>query len=276
MRWNAFMTARNEEDMIVETISCIRNQTIKPDSIHILDDGSTDSTGALLDSMGDVMVTHLLPHPPQLASRDSMENRDRLMRTASTNADYVLCIDADLHIPPNYMELITSKMESDGVMVACGVDKNEPRIIPPESGLVLDARWLHSHDVLPTFPACDLAVQSLIDGYPSAMYKDISCRNRRKVGTNYNGAVWRRKGEVMRGYGVLLPVILYNSARWRSLDLLRGYISYKEERSSASFQRWFKDYHIERLKTKLGLHSWMFRETNTALFLLPKKDMLSN
>ena len=110
MRWNAFMTARNEEDMIVETISCIRNQTTKPDSIHILDDGSTDSTGALLDSMEDVMVTHLLPHPPQLASRDIMENRDRLMRIASTNADYVLCIDADLHIPPNYMELITSKM----------------------------------------------------------------------------------------------------------------------------------------------------------------------
>lgn len=276
LRWNAFMTARNEEDMIAETISCIRNQTVKPDSIHILDDGSTDSTGTLLDSTKGVTVTHLPPHPPHLSSRDIMENRDRLMRAASVDADYVLNMDADLHIPPNYMELITSKMESDGVMVACGVDKSEPRIIPPESGLVVDARWLRSHDMLPKFPACDLAVQSLIDGYLSAMYKDIPCHNRRRVGANYDRAVWRRRGEVMRRYGVILPVILYNSARWRSLDLLLGYISYKGERLPVSFKQWFRSYHTERLKTKLGFHSWMFRKTDTALFLLPKKEISPN
>ena len=270
------MTARNEEDIIAETISCIRDQTVKPDSIHILDDGSTDSTGQLLDSMLDVTATHLPPHPPWLASVESMKNLDRLMCTASANMDYVLHADADLSIPSNYMELITDRMKSDGVMVACGVDRDEPRIIPPESGLVVDVRWLHSHDALPKFPACDLAVQSLIDGYPSAMYKDIPCSYQRKTGIHYNKTVWRRKGETMRMYGVMFPVILYNSVRWRSPDLLRGYLSYKEKRSSPYFQKWFKDYHIQRLKTKLGLHSWMFRTTDTGMFLLPKKDTLSN
>lgn len=268
------MTARNEEDIIEETISCIRNQTIKPSSIHILNDGSTDSTGTLLDSMNDLVVTHLPPHPPQLTSNEIMENRDRLMRAASTNTDYVLCIDADLHISSNYMELITNKMKSDGVMVACGVDKNDLRIIPPEPGLVVNVKWLHSHDMLPKFPACDLVVQSLIEGYPSAMYKDVSRHHTRKIGTNYNKVVWKRKGEIMRRYGVMFPAILYNSVRWRSLDLLRGYISYKKNKSPPYFQKWFKDYHIQRLRTKLGLHSWMFRKTNTALFLLPKKTCL--
>ena len=266
------MTAHNEEDIIAEAISCIRDQTIKPDSIHILDDGSTDFTGQLLDSMTDVTVTHLPSHPPHLASVEIMENRDRLMRTASANMDYVLCVDADLHIPSNYMELMTDRMKSDGVMVACGVDRDDLRIMPPEPGLVVDVRWLHSHDVLPKFPSCDLVVQSLIDGYPSAMYKDVSRRHLRKIGTNYNKAVWRRKGETMHRYGVMFPVILYNSVRWRSLDLLRGYLSYEGKRSPPYFQKWFKDYHTQRLKTKLGLQSWMFRTTDTVLFLLPKKD----
>ena len=270
------MTAHNEEDMIAKTVSCIRDQIVKPDSIHILDDGSTDSTGQLLDSMIDVTATHLPPHPPRLASTEIMENRDRLMRIASADMDYVLCVDADLHIPSNYMELITDRMKSDGVMVACGVDGDDPRIIPPEAGLVVDVRWLHSHDVLPKFPACDLAVRSLIDGYPSAMYKDIPCHYQRKTGASYNKVVWRRKGETMRRYGVMFPVMLYNSVRWRSLDLLRGYLSYEGKRSPPYFQKWFKDYHTQRLKTKLGLQSWMFRTTDTTLFLLPKKDTLSN
>ena len=266
------MTARNEEDMIEDTISCIRSQTVKPDSIHVLDDGSTDSTGALLDSMEDVTVTHLHPHPPQLASKDIMENRDRLMRVASVDVEYVLCVDADLYIPPNYMELITGKMKSDGVMVACGVDRSAPLTIPPEPGLVVDVKWLYSHDVLPRFPSCDLAVQSLIDGHPSAMYKDVPRRNRRKIGVNYDRDVWVRKGKAMRRYGVLFPVILYNSARWRSLALLQGYVTYKGEILSESFQKWFKDYHMERLKTKLGFGSWMFQETESGLFMLPKKS----
>ena len=272
MKWGAFMTAYNEEDIIAKTISCIRDQTVKPGSIHILDDGSTDSTGQLLDSMTDVTVTHLSPHPPHLASAEIMGNRDRLMRAASVNMDYVINVDADLHIPSNYMELITDRMKSDGVMVACGVDRDDPRIIPPEPGLVVDVKWLHSHDVLPKFPACDLAVQSLVDGYPSAMYKDVPRRHLRKIGTHYNKAVWRRKGETMRMYGIMLPVILYNSVRWRSLNLLRGYLSYEKKRSPPYFQKWFKDYHTQRLKTKLGLYSWMFRTTDTALFLLPKKN----
>ena len=270
------MAARNEEYIISETISCIRDQTLKPDSIHILNDGSTDSTGQLLDSMTDVTVTHLPPHPPWIASIENMESLDRLMRTASADMDYALHADADLRIPSNYMELITDRMKSDGVMVACGMNRDEPRIIPPESGLVVDVRWLHSHDVLPKFPACDLAVQSLIDGYPSAMYKDIPCHYQRKTGASYNKVVWRRKGETMRRYGVMFPVMLYNSVRWRSLDLLQGYLSYEKKRSPPYFQKWFKDYHIQRLKTKLGLRSWMFLTTDTALFLLPKKDTLSN
>ena len=190
--------------------------------------------------------------------------------------DYVLCVDADLHIPSNYMELITDRMRSDGVMVACGVNRNDPRIIPPEPGLVVDIRWLHSHDTLPKFPACDLTVQSLIDGYPSAMYKDIPRRHLRKIGTCYDRAVWRRKGEIMHRYRVMFLVILYNSVRWRSLDLLLGYLSYEAKGSPPYFQRWFKDYHAQRLKIKLGFNSWMFRTTDTVLFLLPKKDTLSN
>ena len=270
------MTVQNEEDMIEETISCIRDQTIKPSSIHVLDDGSTDSTGMLLDRMDDVTVTHLPPHPPQLSSDKIMENRDQLMCDASTNMDYALNADADLHIPSNYMESITHRMKHDGVMVACGVDKDEPLVIPPEPGLVIDARWLHSHDMLPKFPAGLLVIQASIDGHPSAMYKDIPRHIKRKTGTNYDSTVWRLRGEKMRRYGVVFPLVLWRSISIRSPDYIRGYLSYKQDKLPPSFQKWFKDYHTQRLKTKLGLRSWMFQETNTTLFVHPKKNTPSN
>ena len=184
---------------------------------------------------------------------------------------YVLNADADLHIPSNYMESITHRMKHDGVMVACGVDKDEPQVIPPEPGLVIDVRWLHSHETLPKFPASLLVIQASIDGHPSAMYKDIPRRVKRQTGTNYDNTVWRLRGETMRRYGVMFPLVLWRSMSLRSLSYIRGYISCKQDKLPQSFQKWLKDYHVQRLKTKLGFYSWMLQETNTALYIHPKK-----
>ena len=56
LKWSACMMVRNEEEMVADTASCIRNQTVPPTHIHVLNDGSTDSTGQILDGMDDVIV----------------------------------------------------------------------------------------------------------------------------------------------------------------------------------------------------------------------------
>ena len=270
MRWSGFMMAHNEEEMISDAVSHIRNQTIQPIRIHVTDDGSTDSTGRILDGMKDVMVTHVPPHPSQLSERSFHERQHRLMHEAIKGMDYVLCMDADTEIPPDYMERMTEQMKSDGVVVASGTDMNYPRILPTEAGMVIDARWIQSYDKLPGFSLGALGAESVADGYPSVVYVTISLRYRRAFGEKYRKSVRVRRGAEWRMTGLLFPFLMYKAIRAHSFRLLWGYISYKGEKLPKPFRKWINRYQIERLKWKFGFNSWMFQRTDAGLFVLPK------
>ena len=270
MKWNAFIMVRNEEDMVADAISCIKCQTNPPEDIYVMDDGSTDSTNALLDSIDGIILTRGPPHQSEHFTQSYIQKRTKLMYNASVGSDYVLNLDADTYIPPRYIEDITRSMESDGVMVSCGKDVNGYKnILPTESGMTINVRWLNTHKSQLRFDH-DLTIQSLLEGYPSVVYRDIQLTYKRKSKINYSRIDRKRKGEQMRKYGVFLPIALYRSIRQRSLLSFLGYVSYRGDVMPEPIRRWYSDYQIQRIKMKLRLDTWMFRETDRGLFILPK------
>ena len=264
------MMAHNEEDIISNAISHIRNQTIQPARIHVIDDGSTDSTGVILDSMKDLAIAHVPPHPSQLSERPFNERQHRLMCEATKGMDYVLCMDADTEIPPDYVERITKQMKLDGVVVASGMSANYPSILPIEPGMVIDVRWIQSYNKLPECSLGKLGAESVADGYPSVVYSTIPLRYRRAFGEKYPKSVWIHRGAGWRMAGMLFPFLMYKAIRMHSFRLLWGYISYRGKKQSKPFRKWINRYEIERLKWKLGFDSWMFQRTDVGLFVLPK------
>ena len=270
MRWSSFMMAHNEEEMISDAISYIRNQTIQPTRIHVIDDGSTDSTGNILDGIKDSVVTHVPPHPSQLSERPFHERQHKLMREAIKGMDYVLCMDADTKISSDYMERITEQMKLDGVVVASGTDADYPRILPTEPGMVIDVRWIQSYDKLSGFSLGVLGAESVADGYPSVVYTTIPLCYRRAFGEKYSKSVRIHRGAEWRMAGLLFPFLMYKAMRMHSFHLLWGYISYKDEKLPKPFRKWVNRYQIERLKWKLGFNSRMFQRTDVGLFVLPK------
>ena len=83
LKWSACMMVRNEEEMVADTVPCIRNQTMPPNHIHVLNDSSTDSTGQILDGMDDVIVTCIPPHPSQHSDLPHIARRHELIREAA-------------------------------------------------------------------------------------------------------------------------------------------------------------------------------------------------
>ena len=215
MRWSSFTMARNEEAMISDAISYMRNQTVKPSRMHVIDDGSTDSTGCILDGMKDVVVTHVQPHPSQLSEKPFHERQHRLMKEATKDMDYVLCMDADTKIPSNYIECITNRMKSDGVVVASGMDENYPRILPIEPGMVIDVKWIQSYDKLPAFSLGGLGAESVADGHPSVVYTTIPLYYGRPFGERYSKNVWMHRGAEWRMAGLQFPFLMYKVMRMR-------------------------------------------------------------
>ena len=267
MKWNAFMMAHNEETEIEQTIQHIRNQSIPPNKILVLDDGSTDSTGAILDSMSDVEVKHVAPHPSHIGSVAMRERQSNLMIQASKDTDYVVSVDADTTLLPEYMERITHRMRQDNVMVACGTDSSEPRIISAESGMVADANWFRT--ATPPFPSAVIVAYAVLDGYQSAVYRDIKLVYRRKTGTNYSKAQYMDRGAIKRRYGYPMLVVLYDTLTTRSFSVLQGYITSREEPESESVRKWFRRFCYARMREKIGLRTDMFKRTSTGVYILP-------
>ena len=263
---------RNEEEMVADAISCIKRQTSPPENIYVMDDGSTDSTSVMLNNMDYIILTSMPPHQSEHFTQSYIQKRTELMYNASVGSDYVLNLDADTRIPPSYIEDITRNMESDDVMVSCGTDVNGyTNILPVEPGMMINTRWLHAHKSQLRFES-EIAIQSMLDGYPSVVYRDIQLTYKRKMRTNYSRADRKRMGEQRRKIGIFPPMALYRSMRQRSLLSLWGYVSYRGDVTPEPIRGWYRDYQIQHLRKRLGLSTWMFRETGRGLFVLPKTE----
>lgn len=266
--------ARNEERYITDAVRCVLAQTIPPEIFLVHDDGSTDHTGEILDSMTGVTVSHGMSHGSGHHTKSYVEKRTDLMYATAHHpgVDYVLNVDADTRIPTNYMECITTNMAVDGVAVSGGTDTNgHGGILPVEPGMVIDTTWMRQHSHRLPFDY-EISIYSVLDGHPTIKYLDVTLTHARPMKINYTRADRMRTGMQMRAYNIYFPWVLLRTARNRDAMALWGYLSYKGSPKDLALREWMRLYQKQRLRTKFGLKSWMFRTDpdKRGIFILPK------
>ena len=266
--------ARNEEPYMADAMRCVLEQTIPPERFLVHDDGSTDRTGEILDGMDGLTVSHGVAHESGHHTKSYVERRTGLMYAAivSPEVDYVINVDADTRIPPDYVERMTANMAADGVMVAGGTDTGgHGGILPVESGMVVDAAWVRRRSPRPPFDY-EIAMYSVLDGHPTVKYSDISLTYTRPSGAGFTRADRMRAGGQMRAYNISFPLALFRTVRNRNATALWGYLSYRGPKKDPALREWMRLYQRQRLRMKLGLESWMFRPdpNGRGLFVLPK------
>ena len=278
VNWNAFLMAHNEERYISITVQSLLSQSIPPKKILIVDDGSTDSTLKILDSMmiqDATIQTRMLPaHKSDLSSLDFWAKRTNLMKDASQQGipDYVISLDADTVLSPKYAESITARMQQDDVMVAAGDDPAESRFLPGESGLVINCAWLRSVPAI-SLPAAIIVAYSALGGHRSIVYHTTEqAQRQRPTGFNYNPALYYNKGVILKWYGHPWYFALYKTLRAKQMSVFRGYRSYKKEQLPHCVQQWLWNLKQERLKQLLHIKSSMFQPTNIGTYILPDRQ----
>lgn len=104
--------AHNEEAGLPATLEAIRRQTVPPEKVVVVDDGSTDRTGEVAASYG---ATVLRP-PHNLGSKAKAQNH----ALPICDTDLVLAVDADTVLAPDYVEKIKPVFDDPEVVVAAG------------------------------------------------------------------------------------------------------------------------------------------------------------
>ena len=104
--------AYNERESLADTIRSLRSQTVPPDEIIVVDDGSTDGTGDLARSLG---ATTIRP-PKNTGSKAGAQN----FALGRVGTELTMAIDADTTLAPDAIEKLLPAFDDANVAAACG------------------------------------------------------------------------------------------------------------------------------------------------------------
>lgn len=102
MRISVVIPARNEEKFIVGCLQALKRQTLPPDEIIVVDNGSTDQTAALVMDTGVKLVR--CPTPGVAVARQA--------GLEAATGDWVATTDADSRPVAGWLEALRPHMES--------------------------------------------------------------------------------------------------------------------------------------------------------------------
>ena len=106
------MPAYNEVESLADTIRSLQEQTVQPEEIVVVDDCSSDGTGALARSLG---VTVIRP-PANTGSKAGAQD----FALARVETQFTMAIDADTTLAPDAIEKLLAALDAPGVAAACG------------------------------------------------------------------------------------------------------------------------------------------------------------
>jgi glycosyltransferase involved in cell wall biosynthesis len=116
---------RDEAPFVANTITALEAQTIAPRRWIVVDDGSTDGTGAILDQHADQIPWMSIVHLPNRGHRvngggvmDAFHAGLSLLR--DDNWDYLVKLDGDLSFGPDYFERCFELFDADPTLGIAG------------------------------------------------------------------------------------------------------------------------------------------------------------
>ena len=228
--------ARNEEGYLGKTLEHLLNQTLKPEKIVVVDDGSLDKTAELAEKYG-VSVIRLPTRPydvvgmPQLAA---VLNKGFEALTRIADIEYVIVVGADHILPEIYIENIILRMEEDkNLVMASGrlLGERSYSDMPTGSGRVYRLEFMQRIGFFPlNYGWEDYPLfKAMAIGYTIRCFEGIVTWEQRPIKLSAKKLYYLGKGMRALGYDPFYFVgkcaLMLLKTPKGALSMLRGYIS---------------------------------------------------
>jgi|ERR1051326_192989 glycosyltransferase involved in cell wall biosynthesis len=122
--------ARNEEAFVEKIILSVVSQTVRPERWLIIDDGSTDRTGEIIEQYATQYEWIEAVHNPKRTERNFAAKahavNGALERVKNLEFEVVGNLDADVSFEPDYMAFLLNKFETDPSLGVAGTPFTQP------------------------------------------------------------------------------------------------------------------------------------------------------
>ena len=146
INYDVLIPARNEEFMIGKTLQYLNKQSIKPNSIIIVNDNSNDKTKEIAISYGAKVVDFPYEHKNWVIDGKLGIVFSFGMKHFDRNNSHFMILGADHVLPEDYVEDVIKNMKKDNVDVASGIIENEVAKSPRGSGRIFTKKAMECID----------------------------------------------------------------------------------------------------------------------------------
>lgn len=271
----AIVTCRNSENSIEEAILSLKNQTVAPACVIVVDDGSKDKTPQILEKIqSEWGRLYIITNPDlgyNIARIVSNWNKAILLaREMHQETDYHMISADDIVYERDYAEKILQKMDADPkIAIASGNYEGQDATAPHGAGrFVRNSFFNNYHNLYPE----KMGYESLVlysatqHGYTYQVFNDARFVHLRPLGQNHHfyefGASMRTLGYhplFVLGRFLVCFITGKPTGRLGSLYMLYHYLSYKPKTAgydsmhSEDIRRYIRKMQIQRIKSRLGI-----------------------
>lgn len=232
------LIARNEEDVIYETLKHILNQKLSPYRIIVINDGSTDKTGEIVAKFSNVEIINREKHTESFLARKQLAETINagLQKLQNDNdCEFVWLMGADLIFSQDYLSKIVNRMKKNPkIAIASGVVQDEFSIEPRGGGRIVRCDFWRKIGLL--YPVnygwegyLVLKAQSM--GYEVESFEDLVITSQRKTGKKFEPKRYFYYGLALKALGyttayTLAKVLLFSKNNPKgAYYMLKGYYS---------------------------------------------------
>lgn len=245
MSYWAAVAARNASEHLPRTLTSLLSQSLKPERIIVVDDGSTDQTPHLLKTYeqqheGTIKILTLPDRGFDIRRVPSNINRAwKDAEDSGLKSDFFMISGDDCFYAPNYTELLVSRMQADHtIVVASGRPSSSSEGFsrehsPSGSGRMVDSRfWRDVGSEYPVRAGWEtwLLYAASQKGLKVRLYDDVAFDHLQPRGTRHQFVYWGAAMQTL-GYHPLYALgrIAKNAvsptiAPRRAMNMLRGYL----------------------------------------------------
>jgi glycosyltransferase involved in cell wall biosynthesis len=240
LTWYNLFCVKDSEKSIGKVITSLLDQTIPPNEIIIVDDGSTDGTSEILESFHKEYLNMITVYKTQNKTRDYSRIPTLWNMCLKKDYDFHMVGAGDVSYEKTYAEKLLAKFESDSNLVIASGDF-EPTVGKSPHGagrFVRQSFFFKYYDKYPQIMGYESEIlhRALIKGYEMKIFNDVKMEHHEKLGGKHN---FEEFGRSMKALGYHPAYVMgrcflefvknNNVGRKGAMNMFWKYVTYKPQ-----------------------------------------------